>query len=137
MSKDNNPVRVVNTNSTIGLLHSILLMKTFMYYGPQVLKDPLEFWLTAIRNYTSHQKKKENNLILHTYLFIFYFCASKLKKHHNIIYENLFGLTTFLYPYKNQLFYKSGFLCLQQQQIYIYISPEQSHLEVLYDGSLF
>lgn len=114
MSKDTNPVRVVNTNSTTGLLHSILLMKTSMYHGSEVLKDPLEFWLTAIRNHTPHQNKKENNMILHTYLLIFYFCASMLKNLYNIVYENLFGLTIFLYPHKNQLFYKSGFLYLQQ-----------------------
>lgn len=102
MSKDTNPVNVVNTNNTIGLLHSILLMKTFMYHGPEVLKDPLEFWLSAIRNHTPHKKKKkENNLILHTYLPIFYFCASMPKNLYNIIYENLFGLAIFLYPYKN------------------------------------
>lgn len=109
-------MRVVNTNSTIGLLHSSLLMKTFMYHGPEVLKDPLEFWLTAIRNHTPHQKKKENNLILHTYLFIFYFCASVLKNLYNIIYKNLFGLAIFLRPYTNQLFYNYKFLYLQQQK---------------------
>lgn len=83
-------MRILNTTCTTDILYSI--MKTFMYCGPKVHKDTLEFWLTARIKCTPHQKKE--NIILHgvTYISVVHFCAFMVKNHYNIIYNDLLWL---------------------------------------------